>query len=121
MPVASIHIIPDDSFDDWIVQDDSGRELGHYQTREAAELFAQPLAQKRGGQFVIHLPDGRTSHQDFARWWGSRFFQSLLYNVDVERGTEKGPCGGESERTGSHVVWLLTQVMMRNAACRSLL
>jgi hypothetical protein len=45
MPVASIHIMPDDSFDDWIVQDDSGRKLSYYPTREAAELFAQPLAQ----------------------------------------------------------------------------
>jgi hypothetical protein len=76
MPVTSIHIMPDDRFDDWIVQDNSGRELGHYPTREAAELFAQPLAQKRGGELVIHLPDGRTFHQNFARRWGFRFFRS---------------------------------------------
>jgi hypothetical protein len=75
MPVAAIHIMPDGSFDDWIVQDDSGRELGHYSTREAAELFARPLAQKRGGELVIHLPDGQTNRQSFAKWWGDRFFR----------------------------------------------
>ena len=73
MPVAAIHIMPDDSFDDWIVQDDNGRELGHYSTREAAELFAVPLAQKRGGELVIHLPDGQTNRRSFAKRWGSRF------------------------------------------------
>ena len=32
---TALHIVPHDSFDDWIV-DDSGRELGYYPTREAA-------------------------------------------------------------------------------------
>jgi hypothetical protein len=74
MTVAAIHIMPDYRFDDWIVQDDQGRELGHYPTREAAELVAQRLAQRRRGELVIHLPDGRTSLGSFAKWW-ARFFQ----------------------------------------------
>lgn len=66
MTNAAIHIMPDASFDDWIVQDDSGREFGHYPTREAAEFVAQPLAQRRSGELVIHLPDGTTSRRNFA-------------------------------------------------------
>ncbi len=54
------HIVPDDSFEDWIVRDDGGWELGHYPTREAAELIAQALARTLGGDIVVHLPDGRT-------------------------------------------------------------
>jgi len=76
MTVAAIHVMPDDSFDDWIVQDDEGRDLGHYPTREAAEIVAQPLAQRRGGELVVHLPDGRTSRQSFARRWGTGFFRT---------------------------------------------
>jgi hypothetical protein len=31
---VAIHLIPDDAFDDWVVRDDGGREIGHYPTRE---------------------------------------------------------------------------------------
>jgi hypothetical protein len=65
MTSAVIHILPDDSLEDWIVQDDDGCKLGHFPTREAAELVAQPLAQKQRGELVIHLPDGRTARQSF--------------------------------------------------------
>jgi len=75
MTVSAIHVMPDDSFDDWIVQDDRGRKLGHYPTREAAEFVAQPLAQKSGGELVIHLPDGTTSRQSSAKGWLARFFR----------------------------------------------
>lgn len=34
---VTLHVVPDDTFDDWFVRDDGGRELGHYPTREAAE------------------------------------------------------------------------------------
>jgi hypothetical protein len=64
---AALHIIPDDRFDDWIVRDDSGYELGHYPTREAAELVAQALARKLGGDIVVHLPDGRTNRTSVAK------------------------------------------------------
>ncbi len=65
MPVAAIHVIPDDSFDDWVVRDERGHELGHYPTRESAELIAEPLAQKLHGHLVVHLPDGRVSSKSF--------------------------------------------------------
>jgi Uncharacterized protein conserved in bacteria (DUF2188) len=70
MTIAAIHIRPDHSFDDWIVQDERGRELGHYPTREAAELVARPLAQECNGELVVHLPDGRTNRESFVKgWW----------------------------------------------------
>jgi hypothetical protein len=73
MEVPAIYIVPDDSFDDWVVQEEGGRKLGHYPTREAAEMVARVLAQKRGGELVIHLPDGRTSRLSFAKGWLARF------------------------------------------------
>ena len=75
MTLAAIHIAPDDDFDDWVVQDDSCQELGHFPTRESAELVARALAQKRGDELVIHLPDGRTTRQSFRRGWVARFFE----------------------------------------------
>jgi hypothetical protein len=62
---TAIHVVPDDNFDDWIVRDDDGHELGHYPTREVAELVAEPVARKRRGDVVIHIPEGRTSRQEF--------------------------------------------------------
>jgi Uncharacterized protein conserved in bacteria (DUF2188) len=67
-----IHVAPDDAFDDWIVHEDDGRELGHYPTRESAELVGQAIARSRGGTLVIHLPDGRSQCKSFARGWLSR-------------------------------------------------
>jgi hypothetical protein len=64
MTAVNIHVVPDDSFDDWIVRDDRGRELGHYATRETAELVAKAAARKHGGEVVVHLPDGTTSRVD---------------------------------------------------------
>jgi hypothetical protein len=72
MEAAAIHIVPDDRFDDWVVRDDSGRELGHYPTREAAELVAQAVARKRGTDLVVHLPDGRTRRESLAKGWLDR-------------------------------------------------
>lgn len=68
-----IHIAPDSGFDDWVVQDDNGRNLGHFPTRESAELAARAFAQKRGDQLVIHLPDGRTDRQTLKKGWFARF------------------------------------------------
>jgi hypothetical protein len=61
MAATALHIVPDECFDDWISRDDSGRELGHYPAREAAELAAQALARRLESEIVVHLPDGRTS------------------------------------------------------------
>jgi hypothetical protein len=46
MAAAAIHVVPDDRFDDWIVRDDAGGELGHYGTREAAEMAAELLHER---------------------------------------------------------------------------
>lgn len=43
MCTLPIHIVPDEAFGD---RDDNGRELGHYPTREAAELFAWPIVRR---------------------------------------------------------------------------
>jgi uncharacterized protein DUF2188 len=73
MATAAIRVVPDNSFDDWVVRDDNGHEFGHYPTREAAELVAQPIARKRGGELVVHFPDGRTSRKSFAKGWAARW------------------------------------------------
>ena len=66
---AAIHIVPDDSFDDWIVRDEAGSELGHFPTRDEAEIVGEALARKRGEELVIHLPDGCTRRKTFAKGW----------------------------------------------------
>ena len=47
MATAAIRVVPDDSFDDWIVRGDIGDEFGHYPTREAAGRVAEAIAQPR--------------------------------------------------------------------------
>jgi hypothetical protein len=74
MATAAIHIVPDDSFEDWIVRDDKGQVFGHYATRESAEIAAEPIARNRGDELVIHLPDGRTSRKSFKKGWAARLF-----------------------------------------------
>ena len=44
MAATAIHVVPDDNFDDWVVRNDNGHEIGHYPTREEAELAAQATA-----------------------------------------------------------------------------
>ena len=56
MAAAAIHVAPDDSFDDWVIQEDDGRELGHFPTRESAELVAQAL-QVEAGRRSLRTPD----------------------------------------------------------------
>ncbi len=72
MAAAAIHVVPDDSFDDWVVRGDVGQEFGHYPTREAAELVAQQLAREREADLVVDLPDGRTSRTSFKKGRASR-------------------------------------------------
>jgi hypothetical protein len=72
---SAIHVVPDDSFEDWVVRGDFGNEFGHYSTREAAELVAQAIAREFGTDLVIHLPDGRTSRQTFAKGWLCRLLR----------------------------------------------
>ena len=74
---AAIHVVPDDGFDDWIVRDDDGREFGHYPTREEAEPVARALARKRGDELIIHLPDGRTRRESFAKGRAARLLARI--------------------------------------------
>jgi hypothetical protein len=74
MAAAAIHVVPDNSFDDWIVRGDIGQEFGHYATREAAELAAQAIAREREAELVVHLPDGRMSRKSFAKGWLAGLF-----------------------------------------------
>jgi Uncharacterized protein conserved in bacteria (DUF2188) len=74
MPAGAIHVVPDSSFDDWIIRADIGGDLGHYPTREEAERVAQAIARRCQTELVIHLPDGRTTRQSFAKGWLARLF-----------------------------------------------
>jgi hypothetical protein len=65
MAIAAIHVVPDEGFDDWVVRDDSGYELGHCPTRESAELVGQAIARKLRGQFVVYPPAEQTSRTNF--------------------------------------------------------
>ena len=73
MDTTAIYIVPDENFDDWVVRDESGHELGHYPTREAAELAARPVARQCGGELIIRLPDGRTTRERFDTGWAARW------------------------------------------------
>lgn len=70
----TLHVVPDDSFEDWVVRTETGSELGHYATREAAELAAEAIARNQEIELVVHLPDGKTIDRNFAKNWFARFF-----------------------------------------------
>ncbi|TWA95873.1 DUF2188 domain-containing protein [Bradyrhizobium stylosanthis] len=70
--VTSIHVVPDDSFDDWVVRGELGDEFGHYPTKENAEQVAEAIAQAREAELVVHLPDGRTKRRSFKKGWIAR-------------------------------------------------
>ena len=74
MAAAPIHVVPDASFDDWVVRGDVGQEFGHYPTREAAELVAQEIARERQADLVVHLPDRRTRRKSFKKGWAAKLF-----------------------------------------------
>jgi hypothetical protein len=71
---GSVHVVPGDSFEDWVVRTETGSELGHYATREAAEFAAEAIARKQGIGLVVHLPDGKTISRNFAKGWLARLF-----------------------------------------------
>jgi hypothetical protein len=72
MARATVHVVPNANFEGWIVCDESGRELGHFPTREGAELTAQTVARERRSDVVIHFPDGRTDRKTVAKVWIAR-------------------------------------------------
>jgi hypothetical protein len=80
MASAAIPVVPDDSFDDWVVRGDIGQEFGHFPTREEAELAAEPLARARDGELIIHLPDGTTTRKSFKKGWTARLLEIIGRN-----------------------------------------
>jgi len=75
---TTIHVVPDDSFDDWVVRGDVGHEFGHYATREDAEQVAQAIAQAREAELVVHLPDGRTNRKSFKKGVDSQITRKMI-------------------------------------------
>ena len=76
MAATAIHVVPDDNFDDWVVRNDDRHEIGHYPTREEAELAAQATARELQTKLVVHLPDGRTNCTNFTKSWIARLFRT---------------------------------------------
>jgi hypothetical protein len=74
---TAVHVVPDDSFDDWVVRGNVGQEFGHYPTREDAEQVAQAIAQAREAELVVHLPDGRTNRKSFKKGWVARLLDRI--------------------------------------------
>jgi hypothetical protein len=72
MAAAAIHVIPDDSFEDWIVRGEVGQDIGHFPTREEAEQLAEAIARGHQTDLVVHLPDGRTSRKSVKKSWVAR-------------------------------------------------
>jgi hypothetical protein len=50
------YVVSDVSFDDWIVRDHRGCELGRYLTGEAGDLATTAVVKMRAGEIIVHLP-----------------------------------------------------------------
>jgi hypothetical protein len=71
---AAIHVLPIQP-DDWIVREESGRELGHYPSRQAAEAVGDKLARKRRVELLIHDRNGKVqSRSRPGKSWLGRLF-----------------------------------------------
>lgn len=63
--------------DDWIVNEDGGREFGHYRTRSEAERVGRMLARRRRAELVVQDQNGTLRRATpraglFARLFGRR-------------------------------------------------
>jgi hypothetical protein len=54
-----VHIVPGGA-QDWIVRADTGRELGHYPSREAAVAVGRKLARRDKGDLLVYDARGQT-------------------------------------------------------------
>lgn len=75
MSAKSIQVVPVRP-DDWMVREESGRELGHYPSQQEALHVARKLASTRGARLLIRDPSGearaeRAPKGIFARLFGS--------------------------------------------------
>lgn len=63
MAATTIHVVPDDNFDDWVVRNDDRHEIGHSPTREEAELAAPATARELQTKLVVHLRRQNELHE----------------------------------------------------------
>jgi hypothetical protein len=66
-----IHVLPGEH-PDWVVREDSGRELGHYPTRAAAKAVGFTLARKRRTELIVHDGAGKVRRSRPKKSWISR-------------------------------------------------
>ena len=52
-----VHVLPGDHTD-WVVKEESGRELGHYPTKYEAEAVGHKVARKRKVELLVHDRSG---------------------------------------------------------------
>ena len=73
MACATIHVVQI-SPNDWVVRQDSGRELGHYSSRDAAEIVGRKLARKHRADLMIHDRSGKVKTEGQGKGWFARLF-----------------------------------------------
>ena len=75
MTAKRIHVVPVRP-DDWMVREESGRELGHYPSQQDALRVGRKLARSRSAQLLIHDASGENPRPEsqakglFARLFG---------------------------------------------------
>ena len=69
----TIHVVMSGQYD-WLVQEDGGRELGHYQTRSEAEAVGYKLARKRRVELVVDDGRGKMQRSRPRKGWFARLF-----------------------------------------------
>jgi Uncharacterized protein conserved in bacteria (DUF2188) len=75
---ATIRVVPDENFDDWVVRPGVGQEFGHYPTREAAEGVAQAIAQERDAELVVQLPGWKNQPNAFCKKPDRRIVPAMI-------------------------------------------
>jgi hypothetical protein len=58
---------------DWVVQEDGGRDLGHYPTQSNAESVGRTLARARRAVLLVEDRKGRPKRTDFSGLWRRLF------------------------------------------------
>jgi hypothetical protein len=70
-----IHIVSGSGEQDWIVRADTGRELGHYPSREAAVAVGRKLARRDKGELLVYDAAGKLAHRSRpSKSWLGRLF-----------------------------------------------
>jgi hypothetical protein len=60
--------------EDWVVRGNSGRELGHYPSRDAAAAVGRRLARKDQAELIIFDLSGETQTEWPAKGWSENIF-----------------------------------------------